>query len=51
MEEWTSAEMGVGAAIASGSQGENGKIALFVENVSTNRRGTKLYWIELAPNI
>jgi hypothetical protein len=29
--------MGVGAAIAKGSQGEKGKIALFVINVSINK--------------
>lgn len=30
MEEWTSAETGVGAAIAIGSQGEKGNWALLV---------------------
>jgi len=30
VEEWTNAEIGVGAAIAAGNQGENGKIALLV---------------------
>lgn len=30
MEEWTSADTGVGAAMAIGSQGENGNCALFV---------------------
>lgn len=30
VEEWTNAEIGVGAAIAKGNHGENGKIALLV---------------------
>lgn len=30
VEEWTRAEMGVGAAMAAGSQAENGNCALFV---------------------
>ena len=30
VEEWTKAEIGVGAAIAAGNQEENGKIADFV---------------------
>ena len=34
MDEWTRDEIGVGAAIAEGSQGENGKIALLVENAT-----------------
>jgi hypothetical protein len=36
VEEWTKAEIGVGAAIASGSHGEKGYRALFVINVKTN---------------
>jgi len=42
--------MGVGAAIAKGSQGEKGKIALFVIKVRTRnkgRRGT----IKVDPNL
>ena len=39
MEEWTKAEIGVGAAIAKGSHGENGKIALLVMNVNTKNVG------------
>jgi len=31
VDEWTSAETGVGAAIAAGSQAENGICALLVE--------------------
>ena len=47
VEECTNAEMGVGAAIAIGSQGEKGKIALLVMNVRTrkqtiNKLGSKL---------
>jgi len=38
VEEWTRAEIGVGAAIAIGSQGEKGKIALFVMKVSIKKR-------------
>lgn len=38
MEECTRAEIGVGAAIAIGSQGEKGKIALFVIKVSIKKR-------------
>ena len=37
MEEWTKAEIGVGAAIASGSHGEKGKIALLVIKVSNKK--------------
>jgi len=33
VEEWTSAEMGVGAAIAMGNHGEKGYSALFVMKV------------------
>ena len=33
VEEWTKAEIGVGAAIAAGSQEENGNCALFVSAV------------------
>lgn len=47
VEECTSAEMGVGAAIAIGSQGEKGKIALLVMNVrarkqTINKLGSKV---------
>lgn len=35
MDEWTKAETGVGAAIAMGSQGENGNCALLV--IAANR--------------
>lgn len=37
MEEWTKAEIGVGAAIAIGSQAENGNWALF-EQAATNKK-------------
>lgn len=37
VEEWTKAEIGVGAAMAIGSQGEKGKIALFVMKVITKK--------------
>lgn len=39
VEEWTNAEMGVGADIAAGSQGENGKIADLVQAPRTIIRG------------
>jgi hypothetical protein len=45
VEEWTRAEIGVGAAIARGSQGEKGYSALLVINVRISieitRRGAK----------
>lgn len=40
VEEWTKAEIGVGAAIANGNHGENGKIALFVIKVTPKRKTT-----------
>ena len=39
VEEWTRAEIGVGAAIARGSQGEKGKMALLVMK-ATHRKET-----------
>lgn len=39
VEEWTKAEIGVGAAIAIGSQGEKGYKALFVIKVKTSIKG------------
>lgn len=41
VEECTKAEIGVGAAIARGSQGEKGYKALFVIKVSTRKVITK----------
>jgi hypothetical protein len=38
VEEWTKAEIGVGAAIAKGNQGEKGYKALLVIKVITIRR-------------
>ena len=38
VEEWTRAEIGVGAAIAAGSQGEKGKRALFVIKVISSNK-------------
>ena len=38
VEEWTNAEIGVGAAIARGSHGENGKMALLVIKVKVKKR-------------
>jgi hypothetical protein len=37
VEEWTKAEIGVGAAIAMGNQGENGYRALLVIKVRTRK--------------
>jgi len=37
VEEWTKAEIGVGAAIAIGNQLEKGNSALFVIKVNVNR--------------
>lgn len=41
VEEWTSAETGVGAAIAAGSQAEKGIWALLVIAANKTRRGTQ----------
>jgi len=38
VEECTKAEIGVGAAIAAGSQGEKGNKALLVMNVNSKRQ-------------
>ena len=38
MEEWTKEEIGVGAAIAAGSQGEKGKRALLVHKPSNKEK-------------
>ncbi len=42
VEEWTKAEIGVGAAIAKGNQDENGKIALLVIKVNPKIKRTKV---------
>ncbi len=41
VDEWTRAEIGVGAAIAAGSQGEKGKIALLVIKVNSKKKRLK----------
>lgn len=50
VEEWTKAEIGVGAAIAKGNQGEKGKMADLVINVKIKNtirtRGDNLEDIE-----
>jgi hypothetical protein len=51
VEEWTKAEIGVGAAIANGSQGEKGYKALFVINVRTNIKIRKGLEILLEKNV
>ena len=40
VEEWTKEEIGVGAAIAAGSQGENGKRADLVDRETNRRKAT-----------
>lgn len=42
VEEWTKAEIGVGAAIARGNHGEKGYKALLVINVRTRKETKKL---------
>jgi hypothetical protein len=42
VEECTRAEIGVGAAIAIGSQGEKGKIALLVISVTINSEAMRI---------
>lgn len=42
VEEWTKEEIGVGAAIAAGSQGENGKSADLVDRAIKSSRAIKV---------
>lgn len=41
VDEWTNDEIGVGAAIAAGSQGENGNNADFVDKAMKSKKGRR----------
>lgn len=50
VDEWTKAEIGVGAAIAAGSQAEKGNWALFVQEARIKRIKIKLLFIWVINN-
>lgn len=51
VEEWTKAEIGVGAAIAIGSQAENGNCALFEQAANIRKISTSIEYSEFILNL